>query len=218
MLKKTKVRKLIYEVISISIVVLLLTLLVSNYFDSKRIQQTKENLRETEIQTAADLAEIQFIDLFDKKPCEIEKRQILSNQEELLNLSSDTNRYRQRILSKNIPFIAISAKEQSLQQISLMLKAIDYNQRCDSSFDIMTYYYNGLDESFDTSALTTRQYQKSNSNSTLLFTIDIQYADNPMIEFLISNHTITGERQLNILNTVLDHPIRKEQIDLVRGI
>ncbi len=193
-----KERKYIFlEAAMVVMIVYLLTLFATNVLDQQRMISLDEQLNEQKIRHEAFLSSSSFFEALGLLDCEASKQIILDEFEVIDDWSKDLNIYGINMLNRNLFNHEIRKKEYALIQSENLNKALTRNSICeeDSLFYIL-YFIDGDIFGFNPTHLILQQFQRTNQDQVLLYTFDINFYDDPTVNFLMEKYNVTGHGEV----------------------
>jgi hypothetical protein len=124
----------------------------------------------------------------------------------LKNIGNDLSNYGQLFSKSNINLSYNIQREYFINQISLYRYVHNYNLKCQNDKIIpILYFFDSLSTQLDTQSLILEQFAIDNKNKTIIFSFDINYNKEPMLNMIKNKYNINSAPYIIIGNFTTDN-------------
>ena len=205
MIKKKDRRLLFIEAGMFLIIVYLLILGITLLLDTWRIKELDNQIAEYTIKHQAFLAANSFYDVMGKQDCDFSKKYIFEEYDDIKELSINVASFKNRILTRNEPQHDLKKREFLIAQAENLNKIKKHNDLCEKKIFPIFYFVDGDVTGFNQQSLLLQQFAMNHKDEIIIYTLDINYKDEPIIKLLLDLHDVTNHNtvifgELNNIN------------------
>lgn len=200
MLSKKKTKLIFVEAFILTLVIYLFATISNGYLDEKRIETLDyELLNSTNAVYSLEISN-SFVSNFNIENCSLQKENIFTNYLVIKKFGKDLSNYGPLFLEENAKEGKLKEREYFLEQIKVYNNVNKYNEVCqnESIFPII-YFYNSKSTDLDKQALILEQFYFNKKNQTIVFSFDINYNNETILNEIKEIFDITQSPYL-ILN------------------
>lgn len=215
MISKKRRNIIFLEAAILTFVIYLFALILNGYLDDKRVEQLDYEMINASIEFDNMIIAQNFYEKFNSTNCDKQKDFINNNFKNLKLIGSDLNNFGQLFLEKNNELSLIKQREYFLKELSLYGFMYNYNQMCENETIVpLIYFFNSKNTNLDKQSLILEQFSRNYENETIIFSFDINYNDEPLLNLIKNKYNITFSpfiiignkttRNLNNQNLIVD--------------
>lgn len=192
MLSKKRRNILFIEAGILTLIVYFSALFLNGYLDNYRFIELENKIDEININSEASIILSDFHNSFSTNNCSLRKNYILNEFIKLKLFGRDLTNYGQLFLKSNENFSLNKQREYFLEEINLLNEVLKYNNKCneDKLFYIL-YFFNSKKTNLDKQSIILEQFSLNNKNKSIIFSFDISYKDEPILEDIKKNYNVT---------------------------
>lgn len=192
MLSKKRRNILFIEAGILTLIVYFSALFLNGYLDHYRFIELENKIDEININSEASIILSDFHYSFSTNNCSLRKNYILNEFIKLKLFGKDLTNYGQLFLKSNENFSLNKQREYFLEEINLLNEVLKYNNKCneDKLFYIL-YFFNSKKTNLDKQSIILEQFSLNNKNKSIIFSFDISYKDEPILEDIKKNYNVT---------------------------
>lgn len=203
MISKKKRNIIFIEAAILTTIIYLFALVLNGYLDNQRVEELDYNLINASINFDNIIIAQRFYQNFNTTNCEIEKEFITNNFKNLKVIGTDLGNFGSLFLEKNKNISLLKQRDYFLKQISLYDLTYKYNQNCQNQTIIpIIYFFNSKNTQLDKQALILEQFARNYQNKTIVFSFDINYEDEPLLNSIKNRYNVTFSPFLIIGNKI----------------
>ncbi len=202
-----KRRNLIFiEALILTLTVYSLAIIVNQSLDNHRVIDFDYNIQNTQMHFKGLIMSEQFQKEFNITNCTYLKKHMFNNYQFLKNIGTDLSNYGQLFSKSNINLSYNRQREYFLDQLSLYIYVHNYNIKCENDEIIpILYFFDSLSTQLDTQSLLLEQFAIDNKNKTIIFSFDINYNREPMLNMIKNKYNINSAPYIVIGNFTTDN-------------
>ncbi len=204
MLSKKARRLLFLETAMTVLIIYLLIIGITFIIDIWRINELDRQIQNQSIGHESFLASQSFYESVGITDCNFSKKLILDEYEEMKELSTNLASFKNRILKIHEKNHDLKKREFLIAQAENFNKVKTHNDRCDEKIYPLLYFVDGDVIGFNQQALILQQFTINNKNELIIYTLDINFDEEPVVQILLNQHNITKHNTIifgNISNT-----------------
>jgi len=210
----TKRRNLIFiEAAILTIIIYLLALILNGYLDTQRI----ETLDYEFINSSTIAYNLKVFNAFNKNinnsNCLIKKKLIFNSFKSIKKVGKDLSNYGKLFLSENEKISKLKQRQYFLNELDLYLEINEFNILCqDNKIMPIIYFFNSNNLDLDKQSLNLEQFYLNHINDTMIFSFDINYIDEPILEEIKLNKNIIFTPFIIINNKTTNNLVNKDKV------
>ena len=210
----TKRRNLIFiEAAILTIIIYLLALILNGYLDTQRI----ETLDYEFINSSTIAYNLKVFNAFniniDNSNCLIKKKLIFNSFKSIKKVGKDLSNYGKLFLSENEKISKLKQRQYFLNELDLYLEINEFNILCqDNKIMPIIYFFNSNNLDLDKQSLNLEQFYLNHINDTMIFSFDINYIDEPILEEIKLNKNIIFTPFIIINNKTTNNLVNKDKV------
>lgn len=223
MIKKKERRLLFLEAGIFLIIIYLLILGLTLVLDTFRIKELDNQINTYTLKHEAFIAANSFYEVVGQQDCNFSKTYILDEYDELKELSINIASFKNRILRVNEKLHDLKKRDYIIAQAENLNKLKRHNKICPNRIFPIFYFVDGDVIGFNQQSLILQQFAINNKDDIIIYTIDINYKEEPAIKFLIDmydvknhNTVVFGELN-NIGGGLIDLAPLQRELERQRG-
>lgn len=206
MLSRRRRNLIFIETLILTLIVYSLAITVNENLDSQRVKDFDYNMQDTQINFKGLMLSEQFQKEFNITNCTYLKKHMYNNYQYLKNNGNDLSNYGQLFSKSNMNLSYNRQREYFLDQLSLYRYLYNYNYRCSEDEIIpILYFFDSLSTKLDTQSLILEQFAIDNRNKTIIFSFDINYNKEPILNMIKTKYNINKAPYIIIGNFTTDN-------------
>lgn len=223
MIRKKDRRVLFVEAGIVILIVYLLVLGMTYVLDTWRMKELDDQLRTHSLKHESFLASNSFFELMGVTDCNFSAEYILEEYEDIKELSVNIASFKNRILSFNEEKHDLKKREFLIAQTENFNKLKTHNTYCDNKIFPILYFIDGDITGFNQQSLVLQQFVTSHKDEVILYNIDINYYEEPVVKFLLDIHgvknhnTVVFGNSSNIEGGSMGRGRLMEELERLRG-
>ncbi len=191
MIKKKARRLLFLEAAIFILIVYILILGTTLILDELRIKELDTQISKQGMKHEAFLASNTFYEAMGKTNCEFSHKHIMDEYDDIKELSMNIASFKNRILPRNEKYHDLKKREYIIAQTENLNKIKKHNELCEKKIRPIFYFIDGDIIGFNQQALILQQFAMNHRDEIIIYTLDINYDDEPTIKALIETHNVT---------------------------
>lgn len=192
MISKKRRNLIFLEAAILSIIIYLFALILNGYLDEKRVEKLDYDLLNASLEFDNMIVSQIFYEKFNSSNCTKQRNFINDNFKDLKLIGNDLNNFGQLFLEKNKDLPLIKQRDYFLKQLSLYGFWYNYNKVCGNETIVpIIYFFNSKTVKLDKQALILEQFSRNHENKSIIFSFDINYKDEPLLETIKQNYNVT---------------------------
>ncbi len=185
----------------ITVVIFTFGILISYALDFARIDEILSVIAEHELDTESYFLEKELVDTFGGNKCEIMYQRITELKEEIKEVGGDLSSYGQKSFFKKKDYDYLKRKYFILQ-IKFYQLLEQVNKDCDNNYIPILFFYEIDDDRSERQGYILNEISETYPRKVLVFTIDKDYEDEPLVGVLVKKFNITKAPTLIINNKI----------------
>lgn len=190
-----KRRNIIFvEAAILTIAIYFFAIIFNGYLDTQRIEDLDYNLANSSVSLYnIEVSESFFENFKDDSNCKDRKKFIFDSFGNLKTIGKDLTNYGKLFLKSNIEHSKLRQREYFLRELLLYKKVLDYNEDCSEDKIVpVIYFFDSLSTELDKQSLILEQYYMNHENKTIVFSFDINFENEPILEEIKDSYDITS--------------------------
>ena len=200
-----KARRLLFVEAAIIITIIYITIIgITAILDNYRINELDNQIQTYNLAHESFVASKKFYDSLGITNCEFSKKHIFNEYEEIRELSISVASYKNRILKMNEELHNLKKREYLIAQAENYNKVNTHNQICTQKIHPILFFIDGDEIGFNQQALILQQFALENEDKVIIYTLDMNFNDEPIIRHLIKQNNVERHNTLifgNLNNT-----------------
>lgn len=193
MISKKRRYLLFLEAAIITLLVYSSAILVNDHLDEMRTDSLNYEFANSTLAFQGMLTSSDFLSAFNQSnSCEVEKDYIFRLFPQLKDIGTDLSNFGKLYLRQNENFSLTKQREYFLQQLSLYRTVLEHNKNCEDNIVPVLYFFDSTDPSLDKQSLILEQFSLNHRNKTIVFSFDINYNKEPLLEYLKDKYNVSS--------------------------
>lgn len=191
MLTKKRRNLIFLEAFILTTVIYFFAIVINGYLDEQRIDELDYKITQSSLDFESMVIIENFFSQIEKNNCELKKEYIYKNFQDLKKIGTDLSNYGQLFLKENANLSLNKQREYFLEELALYRTVIDYNKICEEDIVPILYFFNSKSVELDKQSLILEQFTLNHKNETVVFSFDINYKDEPLLEMIKKDYNVT---------------------------
>ena len=196
MIRKKARRLLFVEAAIFILIVYILVISITLILDEIRINELDAQIKKQGIKHEAFLASNIFYEAMGKTNCEFSHKYIFDEYDDIKELSINIASYKNRILTRNEKYHDLKKREYIIAQVENLNKINKHNDVCEKKIRPIFYFIDGDIIGFNQQALILQQFGMNHQEEIIIYTLDINYDDEPIIKALLELYNVTNHNTI----------------------
>ncbi len=192
MISKRRRNVLFLEAFILTITIYLFAVVGNQFLDDRREAFIDNEIQNFQIISDSALASSFFYSNIGIENCERFGEQIFNQQELLKEIGADISNYGKLFLDRNENLSLLNQRKFFLDELLLYSQVQEYNKIClNETIVPVLYFFNGKSNLLDEQALILEQFFLNHKNKTIIFSFDINYEDEPLLNLVKQNYNVS---------------------------
>jgi len=189
-------RLLFIEAALVLVLVYFITLGATHFLDRWRIDKLDGLLYEYNLRHQSFIAANTFYEVIGKADCNFSKSYIMEEYDSIKELGINLATFKDRILEPSLEKHDLKKRAFLIAQTENLNKIQVHNRLCDNKIFPVFYFVDGDITGFNQQSLLLQQFALNNQDEVVIYTIDLNYYDEPAIRFLINMHNASRHNKV----------------------
>lgn len=216
MLTNRQIKLIFLESAIILVSVYIIIFILTSALDDSRINAIQTKIVSSSLDHDSSVVMTNFFEVFGSKDCDLLKKSISDQAEQLKTTREDLNRFSQRSLDQSLRWFSVQKRGIFLSQIDLMNLISNHNEVCEEKIHLITYFVDGEDTGLDRQGLILEQFSLLNENVVVL-TFDFAFDDEEIVNNIKRHHDIRSPPFI-IFNNVTSNDLQNTGIINIRTL
>lgn len=172
------------------LIIYLLIIGITFVLDTWRINELDKQINTYTLKHESFLATNSFYEVMRKKDCNFSKTYIFNEYADIRELSINIASFKNRILSTNEKLHDIKKRDFIIAQAENLNKIQKHNDVCENKIYPLFYFVDGDVIGFNQQSLILQQFAMNHKEDIIIYTLDINYDEEPVIKFLLDIHKV----------------------------